>query len=229
MDDVRAGRLLRALRVRIRLTQAVLGGRVGLSQQQISLIERGHLDAVPVRSVRAAFGGVGAMATWDIRWRGGAIDRLLDDRHAALVAAMANLLVRAGWKVVPELTYSEFGERGSIDLVAWHASTQTLLIIEVKTEITSVEQTCRKHDEKVRLAPKVVAERLGWRPRSVARLLVLPEQRTARRHVERADGVLARLYPMRGWNVRRWLSAPSGGGDGLLFVATATTPRRPRP
>lgn len=169
------------------MTQTELGARIGLSQQQISLIERGHLDVMPVRSVRAAFRGVGAIASWEIRWRGGAIDRLLDERHSAIVGALSTLLVGLGWEVIPELTYSEFGERGSIDLVAWHAATGTLLVIEVKTELTSVEQTCRKHDEKVRLAPKLVSERFGWRPRSVARLLVLPEHRTARRQVERAN------------------------------------------
>jgi hypothetical protein len=200
------------------LSQKALGALVGLSQQEISLIERGHLDGVPIRTIRTAFRGVEASAEWNIRWRGGAVDRLLDERHADLVGALSALLVGLGWEVVPELTYSGYGERGSIDLVAWHAGTRTLLIVEVKTELTSVEQTCRKHDEKVRLAPRVVRERFGWQPASVARLLVLPEHRTARRQVERADGVLARLYPLRGWDMRRWLGAPSGRGDGVLFL-----------
>ena len=49
------------------------------------------------------------------------MDRLVDDRHAVLVAAAGSLLTRAGWEVLPEVTYSRYGERGSIDLVAWHA------------------------------------------------------------------------------------------------------------
>lgn len=226
MEDVRAGRLLRALRLRTRLTQSALGARVGLSQQQISLIERGHLDIMPARSVRAAVRGVGAIVSWEIRWRGGAIDRLLDERHSTIVGALSTMLVGLGWEVIPELTYSEFGERGSIDLVAWHAETGTLLVIEVKTELTSVEQTCRKHDEKVRLAPKLVRERFGWRPGSVERLLVLPEHRTARRQVERANAVLTSLYPIRGWDIRRWTSTPAGRGDGVMFLAAdARSPR----
>ena len=198
MDDVRVGRLLRALRRRARLSQKALGARVGLSQQEISLLERGHLGGVQTQTIRTAFRGVEASAEWEIRWRGGAIDRLLDERHAGLVGAITEFLVPRGWEVIPELTYSEFGERGSIDLVAWHAATSTLLIVEVKTELTSVEHTCRKHDEKVRLGPRLVASRFGWRTRSVGRLLVLPDLRTARRHVERADPVLVRVYPLRG-------------------------------
>lgn len=229
MDDVRTGRLLRALRRRVRLTQKQLGERVGVSQQEISLLERGHCDGVQLRTVRLVFRGLDASADLDIRWRGGAIDRLLDERHAALVRAIVDLLASDGWEVLPEVTYSHFGERGSIDLVAWHADSATLLIVEVKTELTSLEATLRKHDEKVRLAPEVVGERFGWRSTSVARLLVLPDHRTARRQVERAGSVLARTYPIRGWDMRRWLKRPAGRGDGLLFLSP-TTPggRSPR-
>ena len=174
------------------------------------------------------FRGVEAGIEWEIRWRGGAVDRLLDERHAELVGAISELLAHDGWEVVPELTYNVFGERGSIDLVAWHAATSTLLIVEVKTELTSIEATVRKHDEKVRLGPEVVEERLGWRPEFVARLLVLPETRTARRQVERAERVLGRAYPTRGWAMRRWLRAPIGRGDGILLLSSTTARGRSR-
>jgi transcriptional regulator with XRE-family HTH domain len=222
MDDIRAGRLLRALRVRSRVTQRQLGARVGLSQQEISQIERGHLGAVQVRTIRSAFHGVEASIEWDLRWRGGALDRLLDELHAALVGAITDVLIAAGWEVVPELTYNVYGERGSIDLVAWHSESATLLIVEVKSELASIEATLRKHDEKVRLGPGVAAERFGWRPRPVTRLLILPDQRTARRRVERADAILRRSYPVRGWAARRWLRDPVGRGDGLIFLSSTT-------
>src|SRR5258705_12523923 len=139
MDDIRAGRLLRALRRRARLTQKQLGARVGLSQQEVSILERGHFDAVQVRTVRTVFRGLEAGIEWEIRWRGGAVDRLLDARHAELVGAISELQAHDRWHIVPELTYNVFGERGSIDLVAWHAATSTLLVVEVKTELTSIE------------------------------------------------------------------------------------------
>jgi transcriptional regulator with XRE-family HTH domain len=122
MDDVRAGRLLRGLRRRARLTQKQLGARVGVSQQEISLLERGHVDAVQVRTIRRVFRGVEASADIDVRWRGGAIDRLLDEQHAALGGAISHDLVRSGWDLIAEVTYNHFGERGSIDLIAWHVA-----------------------------------------------------------------------------------------------------------
>lgn len=222
MDDTRVGRLLRALRLRARLTQKALGARVGVSQQEISLLERGHLEAVQLRTVRRVFRGLDAGAELEIRWRGGAVDRLLDERHSALVGAIGDLLSAEEWVVAVEVTYNHFGDRGSIDLVAWHAATSTLLVVEAKTELTSIEATLRKHDEKVRLAPPVVDARWGWRPATVARLLVLPDHRTARRQVERAGNTLARAYPLRGWEARRWLRQPTGPGDGLLFLPPTT-------
>ena len=45
------------------------------------------------------------------------------------IAAVAGWLSRYGWTVLPEVTYSVYGERGSIDLVAWHADTRTLLTL----------------------------------------------------------------------------------------------------
>ena len=228
MDDVRVGRTIRALRLRLGWSQHGLSLRSGVSQQEISILERGHVDRPPIRIVRAVVKALDASAELDIRWRGGAIDRLLDERHAALVAAAGSLLAGAGWEVLPEVTYSVFGERGSIDLVAWHAPTRTLLVIEVKSELTSLEATLRKHDEKVRLAPQVVSERFGWQPSNVARLLILPDARTAHRHVALADDVLQRVYPVRGWAARRWLKAPIGRGDGLIYLPVTTRRGRSR-
>jgi hypothetical protein len=95
-----------------------------------------------------------------VRWRGGDVDRLIDRRHAGLGEGVTHLLAENGWEVFPEVTFSEFGERGSIDIIAWHPASRTLLVIELKSELTSVEETLRRHDVKVRLAPQVVLDRL---------------------------------------------------------------------
>ena len=127
-----------------------------MSQPTISALERGQIDCTPLRTVRTVLDALDATAWLDVSWRGGIIARLLDERHAALVGAVASSLTSWRWEVVPELSYSEYGERGSIDLAAWHADSRTLLVIEVKTELVSVESTLRKLDEKVRLGPKIV-------------------------------------------------------------------------
>ena len=89
-----------------------------------------------------------------------------------------------------------------------------LLVIEVKTELTSVEETLRRHDAKVRLAAGVVEERFGWRPRRLGRLLILPDASTPRRHVRRHDAVLHAAYPTRGARLRTWLRSRMGPSPG---------------
>ena len=106
---MRIGRLLRALRRRKGWRQVELAGASGLSQQAISLIERGHLASLSIRVLRGAFAAVDARLEGMISWRGGQIDRLLDERHASLVGHVADELVREGWDVHVEITFSEFG------------------------------------------------------------------------------------------------------------------------
>lgn len=174
-----------------------------------------------------------------LRWRGGWLDRLLDERHAGLVGATADRLGADGWKVQLEVTYSHFGERGSIDLLAFERRTRTLLVGEVKSEIGTAEGTVRKHDEKARLAPRTARERFGWVAQRTARILVLPADSTPRRQVERHAAVFDRAYPLRGRALLAWLRDPSGPANssaqtgsisGLLFTSgiRATTARRHR-
>jgi len=154
-----------------------------------------------------------------IRWRGGALDRLLDERHATLVGALANRLSAVGWEVATEVTYSHYGERGSIDLLGFEPVTRTLLVNEVKTEIGSVEATVRKHDEKVRLAAAIASERLGWHSARIARLLVLPADSSPRRQVARHAAIFDRAYPLRGAALSAWLRLPDRSVAGLLFLS----------
>jgi transcriptional regulator with XRE-family HTH domain len=230
-DDIRLGRIARHLRQRVAWRQSDLGDRVGVSQSAISLLERGRIAGMPVGTLRRIFSGLDAELVVYVRWRGGDLDRLLDAGHARLCEVIADLLLAEGWEVAPEVSYSEFGERGSIDILAWHAAERILLVIEVKTEVVSVEETFRKHDEKVRLAPKVALARFGWDARSTARLLAFPEHRTIRRQVEDKATLFGRVYPLRNVAVRRWLRTPFGSMAGLLFLPDTNDARgmRTRP
>jgi hypothetical protein len=117
--------------------------------------------------------------------------------------------------------FAHFGERGSIDVLAFHAASRTLLVIEVKTEIASVEETLRRLDTKLRLAPRVAEERFGWRAARVSRWLAVLDTRTARRRVERHAVVFSRAFPLWGWAARSWLRSP-GPSAGLLLFLTPT-------
>ena len=220
MDDAKVGRALRQLRRRRGLRQKDVAALAGLAQQTISLIECGHAAAFTIDTVRRAFGALGASYEGLVVWRGGALDRLLDERHAALVGMTAARLLALGWKVVVEASYSIYGERGAIDILAGHARTRVVLVVELKSELMSIEELGRKLDEKARLAwRQLCRERFGWSPTGVGRLLVLPDLDSARRAVARNAAVLDGMFPARGPNVRQWLRRPGGELNGILFVA----------
>jgi len=225
MDDPRFGRLVRVLRRRRGWRQADLATRAGLGRTVVSDLERGQIERTTLATVRQIVGAFGLSTELIVHGMGADLDRVLDERHAALLGATSRWLRGLGWTIVAEVSYSEWGERGSVDLLAWHEETATLLVVEVKTELASVEATLRKLDEKVRLGPKLARDRFGWRPRAVGRLLVLPDDRRERARVEAHASVLTSSYPLRGYEARRWCRVPSGPMSALLFLPAGGTQR----
>lgn len=185
----------------------------------VSLVERGHLARVPLPVVRRILAALDATLVIAIRWRAGALERLIDEDHASLVARVAELLRANGWLVELEVTYSEYGERGSYDILAFQPASGIVLVVEVKTDVTSAEATFRKLDEKVRLAPKVARQRFGWSVKGVAKVVVLPEVSTLRRRVGRHAVLFDRVLPDRSAAIRRWVAAPAGQLAGLWFLS----------
>jgi transcriptional regulator with XRE-family HTH domain len=216
--EFRVGAKVRALRQRHGWRQSDLASRAAISQGVVSLIERGRLDLVSLEKLRRVSRELDADFVLQLRWRGGDLDRLIDEGHAGLVGAAIEMLRKLGWDLRTEVSYSEFGERGSIDVLAWNQTAGLLLVVEVKTELVSVEETLRKHDEKARLASKVAREQFAWRPSGTSRLLVLPDLSTARRRVQRQSAVLDVAYSLRGVEMRSWLRSPSMPVAGLLFI-----------
>lgn len=224
MDDARIGRSLRVLRQRRGLRQSEIAAAAGVSQSTISDVERGQLSGLPVATLRQIFAAVDAGFEGIVHWRGAGLDRLLDARHASLVAASVRRLRDLGWDVRVETSYSIFGERGSIDVMGGLARVEAVLVEEVKSELASLEATIRKLDEKVRLVRKEVAtDTFGWQPNTIGRLLVLPESSMARRRVAVLDEVLGVAFPDRGADVRGWLRKPSGPLSGILFQPDIAT------
>ncbi|HEX7474017.1 MAG TPA: XRE family transcriptional regulator [Candidatus Limnocylindrales bacterium] len=222
MNDPRVGAAFRALRRRRRWRQVDVAAAANVSQPFISKLERGQIGDVNVDTLRSVAATVEASLVIDVRWQGGALDRLLDERHASLLGATVDLLAPLAWGTEVEVTYSHFGERGSIDILAFHAQSGVALVIEIKTELVSIEATLRKLDEKVRLAGTIARERFEWRPAAVARMLVLPSTSTERRRVARHAAVLDAALPLRYDDLRAWLRRPAGPVNGLLFVANIT-------
>lgn len=217
MDVVRVGRSLRAIRIRRGWRQADAASAAGLSRSQYARIERGELRGISVADVEASCVALGAELDVRVRWHGEGLDRLLDSAHAALVNEVVRWLGDLGWACAVEVSFSRYGERGSIDVLAWHAVSATLLVIEVKSVVPDVQAMIATLDRKARLA-RAVAEERGWSSRSVGRLLVIGESATSRDRVRTHAELFGAAYPQRSVAVRRWLREPAGPLAGLLFL-----------
>ncbi len=217
MDDARVGRSIRAVRVRKGWRQRDVAAAAGVSQDAVSRLERGRLGGMTVDSIRAIGGAIGVLIDLTPRWQGGEVDRLLGWRHSALHEQVAARFAQLpGWTTVPEVTFSVYGERGAIDVLAWHAPTRTLLVIELKTEIVDVQDLLGVLDRKRRLAPRIAADR-GWAPRAVGAWVIVAEGRTNRRRVTAHHTVLRAALPADGHAIRAWLAAPAGEIAALSF------------
>lgn len=222
MDDVKLGRVIRALRRRRGWRQCDLAARAGCSQTAISFIERGHVDRLSVRRMRGVAAALDARFEGVLSWRGCELDRLLDARHASLVETAADRYRRLGWDVHVEVTYSRYGERGAIDLLAVRPNLRAAAVNEIKSEIGALEELNRRLDQKVRLAGEICHERFGWRPTAVARVLVVPDDRTIRRIIAAHRRTFAATYWANALEFRGWLANPTGHVSAIWFLSASS-------
>lgn len=218
--NIRLGIQFRALRVHRELRQDDVGRLARLGRSLISRIERGLMDNIRLGDLERAAAALGGRLDVRLRWQGEELDRLLDAAHAALVDAMVSLLRRLGWEVAVEVSFSIWGERGSIDILAFHQRSGVLLVVEVKSVVPDTQAMLMAIDRKARLAPALARER-GWEVAHVARLLVVGDAATARRRIARHAATYSTALPARGREVRRWLRAPVASLSGLLFLPYA--------
>jgi transcriptional regulator with XRE-family HTH domain len=233
MDLVRFGRGIRALRHRRGWRQQDLADAAGVSRSVVVRIETGQSGSIPLAEADRIAGSLGARSDLRLSWNGEALDRLIDADHARLVEVVAARLRLAGWEVAAEVTFWIRGERGSVDLLAWHPLTRLVLVVEIKTVVPDQQSMLASHDRKVRLGLEIAKSR-GWNGAAVGKLLVIRESRTARRRVEAHATTYGTEYSDRALAIRRWLERPNASQPlrGLWFLSdgreTSTRHRVPR-
>src|SRR5262245_27154855 len=84
LDDLAFGRLIRLARIRRGLRQEDLGHRAGISRSVVSRVERGHLRETSLETIRDVAGALDLRVELQVRARAVDIDRVLNERHAAL-------------------------------------------------------------------------------------------------------------------------------------------------
>ena len=209
MDDRRVGRVVREVRIRRGWRQRELATAASVSQSLISRIELGRLDHVSLDRLRAVGAALDIAISIDAWWRAGELERLVDRGHASLVEYVVGQLHDLGWQTRVEVTFNHFGERGSADIVAWHAPTRTLLLIEVKTQVGDVQATVSTFERKVRILPEVLAREEGWHAIAVGRLLVIADTHANRSVVREHQRIFDSVWPARTAATRRWIRVPS--------------------
>ena len=206
------------------MTQSELAAQAGLAQQTVSLIERGHADDATLRTVRRLVTPLGGTVDLVLRWKGPELDRLADARHARIVKAVVTRL-GTDWQVLAEYSFNHYGDRGSVDVLAWQPAMLALLLVEVKSELDSLEAVLRSMDVKLRVVPPLIARQRGWQVKALGSILVLPDESTARRVVARMGPIFDVALPSRTLAVRQWLRAPAGSLRGIWFLADTPTRR----
>ena len=114
-----------------------------------------------------------------------------------------------------EVSYSIFGERGVIDMLAWHADRAMVLVVEFKTELIDVNDLVATMDRRRRLAI-AIAQDFKWRPVSASSLVVLVGDRTNRRRVTEHRTLLRAAFPADGRRLAGWLRDP---GESVAMLA----------
>ncbi|MGH2383068.1 MAG: hypothetical protein ACRDG7_17850 [Candidatus Limnocylindria bacterium] len=226
MRDEQVGRLFRMVRIRNNWPQELVGERADLSASTICRIEDGQLARYHLDTIQRHGAALGLRVELRVIGRGGDVARTLDEEHAAIVEWVARLLVAAAWLVEPEASYSIYGERGRIDLLAFHPGSGTLLVVEVKTELTDLQALFGSMSVKERLAPRIAHER-GWGVRCVSSLLALADMPATHRIVSQ-HGRLFAGFQRHALSIRSQLRTPRGAARLLLYVPaeTATDGRR---
>lgn len=221
---MRAGSALAALRKRKGWRQADLSNVSGVRRATIGRLERGHFEQVTLGVIRRVAAALDVRVDLNPRWRTGELDRLLDAGHAALVQAVIKRLGEThGWLAQPEVSFSIWGERGSIDVLAFHPESGMLLVVEVKTSLNDLQETLATLDRKRRLAVQIAAGR-GWQATAVSSWLVLADTHTNRRRVMENGVVLRSVLPADGRTIHRWLAKPSG----IVHALSHLTAKRAR-
>jgi transcriptional regulator with XRE-family HTH domain len=222
MDQVKLGALLRAIRMKRGWRQEDLALETGVSRSLVSQIERGRFGGTTLKTLRTVAGALEVTVDIVARWRGADGDRILNAGHAQLHERIARLLDSLeGWVHSPEVAFAIYSERGVIDILAFHQPTRSVLVIELKTEIASLEDLLTVMSRRARLAPKIAAER-GWQPATVSSLVVIAEGDSNRRQARRYASTLRAAFPSDGHDIRTWLRRPARRINALSFWANAT-------
>jgi transcriptional regulator with XRE-family HTH domain len=215
VSDQRLGSAIRLVRVRRGWRQVDLARQAGVGQSTVSRIERGHFATLSIGTLREVASELDIRVDVLGRWRAGDLDRLLNAGHSRLHESVARAFRDLpAWVTAPEVSFSIHGERGVIDIFAWHPGRRALLVIELKTDIADVNELLGTAGRKRRLAVQVAIEQ-GWvrrgdPPPQVSLWVIVTPSRTNRRRLAEHAAMTRSALPTDGRSMAGWLRDPRG-------------------
>ena len=198
-------RITRRTRWAFGWSQRELARRAGVTQTEISRIERALSDSLEAIDRVAA--------TLGCRWSligphgNGRVDHR-DHAHARCSAYVRHHLERHGFIVEQEVEIGTGPSRGWVDVLAFHPVARFLHVGEIKTELRDVGSVQRQvawYEREV----WAVARARGWRPRVSASglYLLMTEANDASIRLNRA--ILEQAFPMRAGDLAEVLRDPT--------------------
>jgi hypothetical protein len=175
---------------------------------------------VPFGKVLAILAALDIRISHRIWWQGGDLDRLVHAQHSRLHESVAGWFDGAlpEWVLAPEVSFSIYGERGIIDILAWHPGRRALVVIELKTDIVEVNELIGTVDQKRRLAREIALER-GWDPLTISTWVIVARSRTNEARLAAHRSMLRNAFPSDGVAMQRWLHVPDSRIDALSLWA----------
>lgn len=215
---------MRSVRLHLGLRQRDVADRAGVSQRWVSEIELGRVERVAVTTLERVCAVLDIAVRFDLWWRSGNVDRLLDRDHASIVEYVVGRLTALGWEIRLEHGFNSYGDRGSVDILAWHEPTRTLLVIEVKSRLIDLQDLLSALAKKVRVVAATLPDAdAAWEPRRTAYLLVALATSANRAVVARHRHIFETTFPQRAADVVAWLRRPTELPlHGLWFVDPRT-------
>jgi hypothetical protein len=184
--------------------------------------ETGGLEGCSVADVERWATALGAHLAIELRVDGERPQA--DAQHAKIQNWLVGILRTCGWLAEPEIRFNVYGDRGRIDVLAYHPLQQVLLVVEIKTLLTDAQEVLGRLDVKRRVGPIVAKER-GWKVAAVVPMLLVKEGSTARRRLA-AHAALFASFGLRARAAMAWLRQPRPPLPlGLLVLVSS--PKRP--
>jgi transcriptional regulator with XRE-family HTH domain len=180
------GRVLRMLRIRKGWRQEDVASKANVSPSAVGRHERGWIGSLTAVERHAAVFGMRVEVR--LVGRAGELVRLADDEHAAITELLVAWFRQHDFVTEPEASFSEWGERGRIDLLAYDPRTGILVVVEVKTQLLDLQDLFGGLNAKLRLS-STIAGRHGWQTRRTAVVLAVADT-AANRAVVRAHPAL---------------------------------------